>query len=88
MFDFKTVMEKVVYASKSEGGYIESYVESPSVFVLRDASCGDYRFIVEPEKVIIDGFGRGISWKYEITSMEELYGFINTVIYDIDPYLE
>ena len=85
MFDLDTVMEKVVYASKNENTFVKAFKETDETFILMDRCSGNLFFKVTPNKIEIEELGR--NWHHTITTMEELYEFINVVIYDIDPYI-
>ena len=87
MFTPKDVRDKIVYASKSEGGFVSVEELSDNSFLLKDEYVGTFRFEISPQKVEILDMTRS-DWKYTVTDENALQEFINVVIYDIDPYLE
>lgn len=87
MFSPNDVRDQIVYASKSEGGFVSVEELSDNSFVLKDEYVGTFRFFVSPQKVEILDMTRS-DWKYTIMDENALQEFINVVIYDIDPYLE
>lgn len=87
MFSPNDVRDQIVYASKSEGGFVSVEELSDNSFVLKDEYVGTFRFSVSTQKIEILDMTRS-NWKYTITDENALQEFINVVIYDIDPYLE
>ena len=85
MFDLDTVMEKVVPPPPPPPPFVKSFKETDETFILMDRCSGNLFFKVTPNKIEIEELGR--NWHHTITTMEELYEFINVVIYDIDPYI-
>lgn len=87
MFIPNNVRDQIVYASKSEGGFVSVEELSGNSFILKDEYAGTFRFEISPQKVEILDMSRS-DWKYTVTDENTLHEFINVVIYDIDPYLE
>lgn len=87
MFSPNDVRNQIVYASKSEGGFVSIEELSDNSFLLKDEYAGTFRFEISPQKVDILDMTQS-DWKYTVTDKNALQEFINVVIYDIDPYLE
>ena len=85
MLDIDEVMRKMVEASKSEGTFVSCVKMFDDVFVLRDEAAGV--FLVWYRGNFIEIYGKTNKIEHMIIDTNDLDCFINSVIYDIDPYL-